>query len=202
MKVIIVGGTGLIGGAVAKELGPRHDLIVVGHEQGEIRVDIGDPESIKAMYSAIGAFDALIAVTGRVVFKDLDELTEKDYQISINNKLMGQVNLVSLGLPHISDKGSFTLTSGILNCDPIRTGVAAALVNGGLEGFTKAAAQELPRNVRVNLISPTVVLEAMETYGEYFPGFQGVPVAQVALAYRKSVEGAQTGQVYRVGYSL
>jgi hypothetical protein len=36
-------------------------------------------------------------------------------------------------------------------------------------------------------------------YGPYFRGFETVPVQRVATAYAKSVEGAQTGQVYCVG---
>jgi hypothetical protein len=35
-------------------------------------------------------------------------------------------------------------------------------------------------------------------YGPFFPGFESVPAAKVALAYRRSVEGPQTGRVYRV----
>jgi hypothetical protein len=38
----------------------------------------------------------------------------------------------------------------------------------------------------------------MQTYGEYFHGFEPVATARVALAYSKSVEGLQTGQIYTV----
>jgi len=31
-----------------------------------------------------------------------------------------------------------------------------------------------------------------------FPGFEAVPAQRVGLAYQRSVEGAQTGRVYRV----
>jgi hypothetical protein len=38
----------------------------------------------------------------------------------------------------------------------------------------------------------------MDAYGPYFRGNEGVPAKRVALAFSKSVEGAQTGQVYFV----
>ena len=90
--------------------------------------------------------------------------------------------------------------SGILNHDPIPYGASAAMVNGALEGFVVAAAIELPNALRLNLVSPTVLTESMPEYGDYFPGFMPVSAAEVAQAYRKSVEGKQSGQVYRVGY--
>ena len=96
------------------------------------------------------------------------------------------------------DGGSVTLTSGILSEQPIRYGASASLVNGGLESFVRAAAIELPRGIRINVVSPNVLAEAMPAYAPYFRGFDAVPGAKVALAYSRSVEGAQTGQVYKV----
>jgi hypothetical protein len=32
----------------------------------------------------------------------------------------------------------------------------------------------------------------------WFPGVQPVPVARAALAFVRSIEGGQTGQIYRV----
>jgi hypothetical protein len=38
----------------------------------------------------------------------------------------------------------------------------------------------------------------MDAYGAYFRGFEPVPAKRVALAFSRSVEGSQTGQIYRV----
>jgi NAD(P)-dependent dehydrogenase (short-subunit alcohol dehydrogenase family) len=202
MKIILIGGSGLIGSAVKKELSQRHEIIVAGRNSGDLRVDIQDVHSIENLFKQVGKFDSLISTAGEVKFAPLDQLTEENFRFGINSKLMGQVNLVTIGTRFIADRGVFTLTSGILNCDPIRTGASAAMVNGALEGFVRSAAIELPRGLRINLISPTVILEAMKDYAPYFRGFVPVPAAQAALAYSKSVEGLQTGQVYRVGYSF
>lgn len=199
MKIIVVGGTGTIGKAIVKELAPRHAIVVVGHQHGDVQVDITDAQSIAKMYQQIGPFDALIAASGSVHFGPLAEFTAAQYSIGLQSKLMGQINLVLLGLPHINQAGSFTLTSGILNRDPIVLGSSAAMVNGALDGFVKSAALEMPKNVRINIVSPTVITEAMDQYAPYFRGFESVSAQRAALAYSKSVEGAQTGQVYTVG---
>lgn len=200
MKIIVVGGTGLIGRAVVKELAPRHEVITVGHKNGDKLVDITNRDSINKLFQDVGQFDALIATTGKVCFMDFARLKDEEYRIGINDKLMGQINLVTIGYEYIKDHGSFTLTSGILNHDPIRGGTAAAMVNGALEGFVTGAAVEMQRGVRINLVSPTVLVEVMEAYGPYFPGFEPVAAEVVARAYTKSVEGPQTGSIYRVGY--
>ncbi|RNF38308.1 short chain dehydrogenase, partial [Planococcus salinus] len=56
----------------------------------------------------------------------------------------------------------------------------------------------LQNGVRINTVSPNVLVESLEKYGSFFKGFNAVPAAKAANAYLKSVEGAQTGQVYRV----
>lgn len=198
MKIIVIGGTGTIGKAVVKELSQRHTVILVGHAQGDIQVDITDKKSIEKMYQATGKVNAVVATTGSVHFDDLASMTEEKYQVGLKSKLMGQINLLLLGIPHLYDAGSFTLTSGILAKDPIKYGSSASMVNGALESFVKSAAIEMPRNIRINTVSPTVLTESMNKYGDYFRGFESVSAARVALAYSKSVEGAQTGQVYYV----
>jgi NAD(P)-dependent dehydrogenase (short-subunit alcohol dehydrogenase family) len=199
MKIIVVGGTGTIGKAVVKELGLRHSIVVASQRHGDVQVDVNDIKSIEKMYQTIGKFDALVSTVGKVHFDDLVNMKSEHYLIGLHDKLMGQVNLVLAGLPHINDGGSFTLTSGILSRDPIRYGSSASMVNSAIDGFVRGAAIEMPRGTRINVVSPTVLAESMDTYGDYFHGFEPVTAARAALAYSKSVEGAQTGQVYNVG---
>lgn len=195
MKILVIGGTGTIGQAVVKELWADHSLIIAGHKHGDIQVDITDEKSIENMYQAAGKIDAVVSATGQVHFAVLSEV---NYQIGLQNKLMGQVNLVLVGLKYLNDSGSFTLTSGILSHDPIRYGSSASMVNGAIDSFVKSAAIELPRNIRINAVSPTVLTESMDKFGEYFKGYESVPAEKVALGYRKSIDGAQTGMVYKI----
>ncbi len=183
MRILIIGATGTIGSAVRSELASRHEIITAGRNRADIFVDITSSESITTMYQAVGK---------------VDELTPENNEIAIQSKLKGQINLVLLGLNHVNDQGSFTLTTGIIMDDPIVGGVSSAMAGGAIRGFVQSAAIEMPRGIRINNVSPNVLVESMKKYGPYFPGFEPVPASRVAQAFRKSVEGAQTGQTYTV----
>ncbi len=200
MKILIVGGTGTIGQAVVEQLKQRHEMIIAGHSHGDVKVDMTDAQSIAALFAQTGQIDALIVTTGQVKFAKLAEMSAETYQFGLQHKLMGQVNLALAAIPHLQDNGSITLTSGVLNHDPILMGSSAAMVNGGIDGFIKAAAIEMPRGIRINSVSPTVVAESMDKYADFFRGFEPVAAKKVALAYSKSVEGLLSGQVFKVGY--
>jgi NAD(P)-dependent dehydrogenase (short-subunit alcohol dehydrogenase family) len=198
MKIVIVGATGTVGKTAVGALQDRHEIVKVGKRGGDLHVDIADTDSIRALFKKIGAFDALVSTAGKVHFGEFENMTENEFAVGLKNKLMGQVNLVLIGRDYINDGGSFTLTSGVLSHDPIRLGVSASLVNGGLEAFALAAAIELPRGLRINVVSPGVLVESLPVYGEYFRGHEAVPGSRVGNAYVKSVEGRLTGQVIRV----
>lgn len=195
MKIIIVGASGDIGRAVCDELGERHDLVRVGRTSGDIQVDLSDRGSVDALYKKVGAIDAVISTAGDVHFGDFAELTEQDVMKSLNQKVMGQINLVLAGLNHVAEGGSFTLTSGVLDRDPIKMGTCAATANGALGGFVTGAAIEMPRRLRVNVVSPGLLEVSAPRYGAWFPGHEPVSSKRVGLAYAKSVEGGLTGQV-------
>ena len=198
MKIVIVGASGTIGSAVSDLLAKDHQVIRVGHSRGDATVDMRDQASIQALFDQIGTFDALVVASGSVAFNALTEMSDEQWQLGLQSKLMGQINLTRAAIPHLSDRGSITLISGILSEDPINWGVSATTINGAVEHFVKAAACELPRGLRINVVSPAVLEESMGKYGDFFPGFVPVPAARVAQAYKKSVLGVQTGQIFRV----
>jgi len=194
VRILIVGATGTIGKAVAAALGGRHDLILASHQKAAEQVDIANPASIQDLFSRVARVDAVVSAAGRAAFKPLGALGDADFELSLRNKLMGQVNLVRIGLGFVSDNGSFTLTAGYLSRNPARGSVAVSLVNSALEGFGRAAALEAPRGIRVNVVSPPWVTETLQALGRPTEG--GVPAATVAQSYVRSVEGRETGQVF------
>ena len=198
MKIVVVGATGTIGKAVVEALAGRHEVVKVGKRGGDRQVDITDSESIRRLFEQVGRFDALVCAAGKVHFGELSAMTEKEMAVGLNDKLMGQVNLVLIGQDHVNDQGSFTLTSGLLSHDPIRYGASASLVNGAIDAFVRAAAIELPRGVRINAVSPGLLTESLGAYGDYFRGHETVPASRVANAYVKSVEGRLTGRIIDV----
>ena len=200
MKALIIGASGTIGTAIVNELKSDTDIITANFSSGDIQVDLNDSTSIKAMYAKAGKLDAVICAAARgVVFKPITELSREDYITSMQSKLLGQIDLVLQGQQTVNDGGSFTLTTGVLNHDPIAGGSAAAMANNAVEGFASSAALELPRQLRINVISPALLEESVSHYEGFFPGFEPVAGAKVARAFRKSVYGIQTGRVFHVG---
>jgi NAD(P)-dependent dehydrogenase (short-subunit alcohol dehydrogenase family) len=195
MRIIVIGAAGDIGQAVCKELAQRHEMITVGRCSGDYQVDVGDKEAVKTLYETVGEFDAVVSCAGDTTFLPLAELDQESFMLGLRQKVMGQVNLVLAGLDVITDGGSFTLTSGVLDRDPIRMGANAATANGALAGFVKSAAIELARGVRVNVVSPGMLDVSAPRYGAWFQGHKPVSSHDVGLAYAKCVEGALTGQV-------
>lgn len=198
MKVIVIGGNGTIGRAVVEELGQRHDIVSVGQSSGELRVDMTRPESVQQLFRRTGPVDAVVVAAGKLHFGALAELTAEQLAVGLQDKLMGQVNVALAAQHYLRDGGSITLTSGIVSDEPIRFGVNATMVNAAVDGFVRAAAIELSRGLRINAVSPNVLVESMPAYGPYFLGFEPVTAARTAKAYSRSVDGLQTGQVYRV----
>lgn len=199
MKILLVGGTGTLGQAVVSKLKKRHTIIVASFSGADIKVDISNAASIRAMYQSVGPIDAVACSAGKVAFSSFSEVSEEDLNLSLQNKLLGQIKLVKIGTEFVNKGGSFTLISGILNEDPIFKGSLAAMVNGALNAFVTAVSSEI-KEFRINIVSPTVVEESMNKYENFFRGFKPVKVAEVGLAYEKSIEGIQTGKIIKVGF--
>jgi NAD(P)-dependent dehydrogenase (short-subunit alcohol dehydrogenase family) len=125
-------------------------------------------------------------------------MTTEQFRIGLNSKLLGQVYLALIGQHFLTDGGSITLTAGTVSDEPIRFGANASTVNAALEGFVRGAAVELTRGLRINAVSPSVLEESMSSFGPFFPGIEPVPGSRVALGYVRSIEGVQTGRVYRM----
>jgi len=204
MRILLVGAGGTLGRAVAAELGPRHEILAAGRNSGEVRIDLTDVESIRRALAQAGTLDAVVCAAGSVKFAPLEAfaaapLATSLYGTGLEDKLMGQVNLALEARGHLADRGSITLVSGVLTDSPIAMGSSASMVNGAIDAFVRAAAIELPRGLRINAVSPGVLVESMAQYGPFFRGFEPVTAARAALAYSRSVEGLETGKVYRVG---
>ena len=193
MKVLLFGGTGTIGRAVADALAPRYDVVRVARTGGDRQADLTDPASLRALFEAEGPVGAVVSAAGEAAFAPLADLGDDDLRLSVRSKLLGQVGLLRAALPHVADGGSVTLTSGVLSRHPIPGSAAISLANAGVEAFVRAAALELPRGLRANVVSPPWVRETLEAMGrDPAPGF---PAATVARAYVASVEGAMSGQI-------
>ncbi len=167
MKIAVIGATSTVGQAVAKELKARHEVFEIGATRGAHRVDLLDMSSIQRLFDSTGRVDSIVATAGHVHFGPLVEMTAAQFRKGLDDKLMEQVNLVLYA--HLNDGGSFTLTSGIVGEAPIAQGASAAAVNGAIEDFVRGAVIELPRGLRINVVSPTMLEEARRSARELRP---------------------------------
>ena len=198
MRVLVVGASGVLGRAVVAALA-SHD-VVEASRKGAHKVDLREPASIATLYAEVDELDAVVCTAGVTPYKPFPDLGFADYSSGLEDKLLGQIELVRQGVAHVRPGGSFTLVSGVLAVEPIETGTVASTVNGAVEAFVRAAATVLPHGQRINAVSSTAFTETWDDYAEYFPGFVPVPAGDAALAYVRSVSGVQSGRVYRVGH--
>lgn len=196
MRILIVGASGRVGSAAAKSLGSRHEVVAASRST-DPAVDLRDPSSISRMFENLGRFDAVISAFGSAPFKRATELSADDLTAAFEGKVLSQLALVRIGLAYVNDGGSFTLTTGILAREPVPSGAAAAMANGAVESFVISAAPELPREIRLNAVSPNVLASA-PGYHDAFAGFEPVSDERVGLAYVRSVEGLSTGRIFPV----
>jgi NAD(P)-dependent dehydrogenase (short-subunit alcohol dehydrogenase family) len=198
MKIVVVGAAGTVGKTAVDALSGRHEITRVGRTSGDVHMDIEDKDSIRAMYQQVGRVDAVVSAVGHVHFGAVDEMTSEQFMTGIHRKLLPQVNLVLEGLEYVNDGGSFTLTSGVTNRDPIPGGSCAAATNGALDGFIVGAAVDMPRGIRINAVSPEVLEACRTKFDGFFRGHVHVSDEAVGLAFSKAVEGCLTGQIFIV----
>ncbi|MFO0582236.1 MAG: short chain dehydrogenase [Anaeromyxobacter sp.] len=191
MKIVVVGATGTIGKAVADALAARHEVVRVSRS-GSPAANLEDEASLRRLFDAVKGVDAVVSCAGSAAFKPLAALAGPDYEVGLRSKLMGQVNLARLAMQHLADKGSITLTGGVLAHEPMPGGAAISMVNAALEGFAAGAALEAPRGIRINVVSPPWISETLRKLGMDAPG--AISAAACAKAYAASVEGDLTGK--------
>jgi NAD(P)-dependent dehydrogenase (short-subunit alcohol dehydrogenase family) len=195
MKIVVIGASGTIGRAVAAALEARHD-VVRASRNGPIHVDMDNSTSIDALFAEVGDLDAVVCCAASGDLTRLDAASDADYWTGLQGKLIGQVNLVRRALHHLRDGGSVTLTSGRF-AEPVPGSSLGYLVNAGLEAFVHAAATEMPRNIRLNTVSPGWVQETLRALN--MDPAAGTPVADVARVYVATVEGSVHGRTLTVG---
>ena len=197
MKILLIGANGTIGKVVKNHLDKKHQVIASSRSSSKTKINIESTYSILAALESVGPIDSIVCIAGEARWKDMDDMTEEDYYVGIKSKLMGQVNLVRYGLKHLNPFGSITLTTGILADDPVYRTTSAAMVNGAIHSFVKAAALEMKDGKRINAVCCGLVADAAKKYEGYFPGHNPVPMDRVVNAYVKSIEGRGNGLVIR-----
>lgn len=193
-KLLIVGSTGVIGKKVVELLANDYEIIEINRSSGDYQVDMQDADAVEKVFETIGSFDGLIAASGYGKWASMDDMSTQDYHDGLNSKLMGQVNLVTLGRKYANPDATFVLTSGILAQYPAFGSTSLSMINAGIEAFVAAAALELD-DKKINAVSPAFAKETMELMG--MDSSTGTPAAEIAKLYKQALEEGKTGTVYR-----
>ena len=197
--IILIGAKGKMGQAALSGLSMHRVITASRSGKGTDHcVDITNEDSIRNLYQQVGDFDAVVNTVGECEYAPFVDMTEKQWSTTVQSKMMGQINLVRIGLEYIKENGSFTLISGILNVKPIPLAIADAVTSSAIDSFVKCVSYEMPNGVRINAINPTVIEEAWGVYGDMMPGFQPVRGSLVGKAFERSVDGFLNGEVIYV----
>jgi len=206
-RVLLIGAGGTIGKEVKKALEAAGATVVPVSRSGEVKVDLNDVKTVKAMYESAGKIDHVVMCAGvGGYFGPLAGATTEQYLS--NAKLTASVAVVLEGVNggYVSTGGSITLTSGCLTITPCPGLSALSMLNSAINGFVVGANTELaPKGIRLNVVSPPLVTESVPMYGPFFKGLGHLPAATVAQAYVRTVfSGGLAGQVIELepaGYS-
>lgn len=187
MRILIIGAGGAIGKIITPALSLGHEVITVGRNSGAVVVDISSSLSIENLFKEVAPVDAVVCVAGDSVTDSLFSMGEDDYGVGITQKLLAQINLVLIGAKHVNDNGSFTLISGKMGEKPAKGSSGKAVANGAVNSFALAAAQEMTRGIRLNVVSPSKI--------------SNLSSEDVVNAYLKSLETEVNGEIIRIGYN-
>lgn len=189
MRIIVVGASGMLGKAVAAALRAEHYVIPVSRRSA-VGVDLTDPSSVDRLFAEVADVDSVVCCAANVPLTPLSALTGAGIATDVQAKMFGQIALTLSAAAQLNSGGSIVLTGGTF-VTPIQGSSIGALVNTGLSGFVRSAAAELPRGLRLNLVSPGWISETLTAMGE--DPASGTPVSVVADTYRELVEGTAQG---------
>lgn len=191
MKALVIGATGTIGNAVKNKLGQAGYEVTGASRNSKPYVDIEKDDSVNELLKNAGKVDVIVCAAGNASFGKLANLSEEEFNLSINNKLMGQVKLLQKGLSYLNPGGTILLTGGIFAYKPMPGSAAIAMVNAGLEGFVRAAALETDNNKKVIVVHPPLVAETAKQMGLDPTPF--LTADEASEAYLEAIKNGKSG---------
>lgn len=198
MRVLIIGGSGTIGSKLSPALKAKHEVLTAGRKSGDYTVDIASEESIKTLFDQVDNIDACICIAASGPLDDFNTLSERKLHEDLKGKMFGQINLVLIGQHFLNDYGSFTLTTGVFADQPYKGVTGGAIASGALHSFVLSASIELPRHIRINAVSPSLIEDSVKDFGHLFPGLEPVSMERIVMAFTEAVESNITGKILRV----
>ncbi len=181
--VVITGGTGAIGSAIATEFAKTDDVIITYNSRKEeaeristelhckaVQVDVSDRESVSRAVAEIlreyGHVDVLVNNAGISQIKMFTDITQGDWQRMIGVNLTGCFNMTQalVGSMISRKSGAIVNISSVWGVHGASCEVAYSTAKAGMIGMTKALAKELGASgITVNCIAPGVIDSPMNS---------------------------------------
>jgi NAD(P)-dependent dehydrogenase (short-subunit alcohol dehydrogenase family) len=173
--MIIVGGAGGIGSAVARKLGARDCNVIIAGRNSErlervaqetgaaaIPLDARDSGAVDALLQSVqtehGRVDGVVNCAGSILLKPAHLISDQEFADTLATNLTTTFNLVRAAARQMMNQaggGSIVLCSSVAARRGLVAHEAIAAAKAGVEGLALAAAASYARSgVRVNCVAP------------------------------------------------
>jgi NAD(P)-dependent dehydrogenase (short-subunit alcohol dehydrogenase family) len=173
LPIIIVGGSGGIGSALARRLAAAgRALHLIGRDGARLSAtaaetgashavaDVGDRGALADAIAAAGGVAAgLVYAVGSITLKPLARITDDDIERDFRLNALGAFRSVQLALPALKanpEVSSVVLFSSIAVTQGFTSHASIGMAKGAVEGLTLSLAAELAPKLRVNCIAPSL----------------------------------------------
>lgn len=172
---VVIGGTGGIGSALARELVREGASVVLGARDGEavdaLARELGvrgasmdatrleDVQRLLALAAGhTGRLDGIANCAGSFLLKPAHATSDPDWESTVASNLTTAFNTVRAGAKALSDGGSIVLVASAAARLGFANHEAIAAAKAGVIGLTQAAAATYaPRGIRINAVAPGLV---------------------------------------------
>lgn len=170
--VIIIGATGGIGAALARQLhSAGQKLHLIARDSGKLAAladelgattataDVNDHSALQSAVLAAGGegIGGLAYCVGSIPLKPLKAITASDFTTAFNLNTVGAAEALRVAEPGLRKaKGSVVLFSTVAVAQGFTNHSVIAAAKGAVEGLALALAAELAPDVRVNVIAPSL----------------------------------------------
>lgn len=172
-RIVIVGGTGGIGAALARRLvAAGASVHLVARDAGRLEALAGglgasfataeaaDPASLRSAIEAAGSpLSGIVYAVGTITLKPLARVLPADAERDFRVNALGALAAVQSALPALRAHGpgaAVVLFSTVAVQRGFPMHASIAMAKGAVEGLTRSLAAELAPEIRVNAIAPSL----------------------------------------------
>ena len=174
--IVITGGSGGIGSAVARRLADGATLALVARDEAHLTAtaaelgahaypaDVLDPDAfgaaIERIESELGEIDGLVHAVGSIVLRPMHALSLEDWRRTLDVNVTSAFIVMKAVIARMMRRrrGSVVLFSSVAAQTGLSNHEAIAAAKGAVEGLVRSAAISYSRyNVRVNAVAPALV---------------------------------------------